>query len=68
MDEAQAVSKRIRDDANLTVKLEMERAQRDLRTQLLKDSVEAARVVLTKDLSASDQQKLQKDFVHQVGV
>lgn len=68
LEEAQAVSKRIKEDAQLTAKLEVERAQRDLRTQLLKDSVEAARTVLTKDLSGADQQKLQKDFINHVGV
>lgn len=68
LDEAQAVTKRIKDDAQLTVKLEVERAQRDLRQQLLKDSVEAARTVLTKDLGNADQQKLQKDFINHVGV
>lgn len=66
--EAAEVSKRIKSDAELTAKLEVERAQKELRTQLLKDSVEAARIVLTKDLGASDQQKLQKDFINNVGV
>lgn len=68
MDEAQAVSKRIKEDAQLTAKLEVERAQRELRTQLLTDSVEAARIVLTKDLGSADQQKLQKYFINHVGV
>lgn len=68
LDEAQVVSNRIKEDAKLTAKLEVERAQRDLRQQLLKDSVEAARVVLTKDLGSADQQKLQKDFINHVGV
>lgn len=68
LDEAQAVSNRIKEDAKLTVKLEVERAQRELREQLLKDSVEAARTVLTKDLGGADQQKLQKDFIQNVGV
>ena len=68
LDEAQNVTKRIRDDAQLTANLEVQRAQKELRAQLLKDSVEAARVVLTKDLSSSDQQKLQKDFINHVGV
>lgn len=67
-DEASAVSKRISEDAHLTAKLEIERAQRDLRTQLLKDSVDAARLVLTKDIGAADQAKLQKDFINHVGV
>lgn len=68
LDEANSASKRIRDDAELTVKLEVQRAQKELRTQLLQDSVEAARVVLTKDLGSSDQQKLQKDFINHIGV
>ncbi len=66
--EAQEVTKRIRDEAELTTRLEVERAQKELRSQLLKDSVEAARIVLTKDLGAADQAKLQKDFVNNVGV
>lgn len=66
--EAQNISNKIKADAELTVKLESERAQRELRTQLLKDSVEAARVVLTKDISAADQDKLQKEFINKVGV
>lgn len=66
--ESQNLSNKIKADAELTVKLETERAQRELRTQLLKDSVEAARVVLTKDISAADQDKLQKEFINKVGV
>ncbi|MEN0058911.1 MAG: ATP synthase F0 subunit B, partial [Bdellovibrio sp.] len=68
MDEAAEVSKRIREDAELTAKLEVQRAQKELRQQLLQDSLEAARIVLTKDIGASDQQKLQKDFINNVGV
>lgn len=68
LDEAADVSKRIQNDAELTVKLEVQRAQKELRSQLLKDSVEAARIVLTKDLGSSDQQKLQKEFINNVGV
>lgn len=68
LEEAQNASKRIRDDAELTAKLEVQRAQKELRTQLLKDSVEAARTVLTKDLGSADQQKLQKDFINHIGV
>ncbi|MEK2647293.1 ATP synthase F0 subunit B [Bdellovibrio sp. BCCA] len=68
LDEAQDVTKRIREDAELTAKLEVQRAQKELRAQLLKDSMEAARIVMTKDLGSADQQKLQKDFVNNVGV
>lgn len=67
-EEASLVSKRIRDEAELTANLEVQRAQRDLRHQLLNDSVEAARIVLTKDIGASDQQKLQKEFINHIEV
>ncbi len=68
MDEANDVSKRIKEDAELTVNLEVQRASKELRAQLVAASMEAARQVLTKDLGGSDQQKLQKDFVNNIGV
>lgn len=68
MEEANEVVKRIREDAELTAKLEVQRAQKELRSQLLKDSMEAARIVMTKDLGSADQQKLQKEFINNVGV
>lgn len=66
--ESHEVSKRIRDEAELTAKLEVQRAQKELREQLLKDSLTAARTVLTKDLGANDQQKLQTDFINNIEV
>ena len=66
--DAQSLAARIREDAKLTVSLEIQRAQKELREQLLQDSMQAARLLVTKDLSSSDQQKLQKDFINQVGV
>lgn len=68
LEEATSVSKRIREEAELTAKLEVQKAQKELRAQLLTDSVEAARIVLTKDLGSADQQKLQKDFINNIGV
>ena len=66
--EADQVSKRIREDAEMTARLEVQRAQKELREKLLNDSVEAARIVLTKDIGATDQQKLQKEFVNHIEV
>lgn len=66
--ESQDVSKRIRDEAELTARLEIQRAQKELREQLLKDSLTAARTVLTKDLGANDQQKLQNEFINNIEV
>lgn len=64
--EANDVSKRIREEAELTAKLEVQRAQKELREQLLQDSLSAARMVLTKDIGASDQQKLQTEFINNI--
>lgn len=66
--DAEEVSLRIRQEAELTAKLEVERAQKELRTQLLRDSLEAARNVLTKDIGAPDQSKLQNEFINNVEV
>lgn len=66
IEEAGQVSKRIKDEAELTAKLEVQRAQKELRQQLLTDSVDAARIVLTKDIGAADQQKLQKEFINHI--
>lgn len=62
------VSRRIREEAHLTAQLEVQRARRDLREQLLTDSVSAARMVLTKDIAAADQQKLQNEFIKNIEV
>ncbi|MFS4458915.1 ATP synthase F0 subunit B [Bdellovibrio sp. HCB2-146] len=64
--EANDVSKRIREEAELTAKLEVQRAQKELREQLLQDSLSAARMVLTKDIGANDQQKLQTEFINNI--
>jgi F-type H+-transporting ATPase subunit b len=66
--EAKEVSTRIREEAQLTVQLETKKAQRELREQLLKDSMEAARAVLAKDIGGNDHQKLQGDFVKSIEV
>lgn len=65
--EADAVASRIREEAKLTVQIETQKAQRDLRQQLIRDSLEAARSVLTKDISSPDHQKLQGDFAQNIG-
>jgi len=62
------VSRRVREEAHLTAQLEVQRARRDLREQLLTDSVTAARMILTKDIAAADQQKLQNEFIKNIEV
>ncbi len=66
--ESKEVSARIRSEAALTAQLETKKAQKELREQLLKDSVEAARMVLSKDIGSNDHQKLQGDFAKSIEV
>jgi F-type H+-transporting ATPase subunit b len=68
VDEADLVSKRIRSEAEITAKLEIQRAQNELRHQLLSDSMTAAHNVLSKDIGAGDQQKLQNEFIKNIEV
>lgn len=65
--EADEVSKRIREEAAMTVKIETQKAQRELREQLVRDSLNAARSVLSKDIAGQDHQKLQGDFTQHIG-
>lgn len=64
--EAQEVAARIKKEAEETARLEVQKAQTQLREQLLKDSVEAAKAVLSKDIGSADHQKLQSEFVNKV--
>lgn len=66
--ESKNVSARIRSDAALTAQLETKKAQKELREQLLKDSVEAARTALSRDIGSNDHQKLQGDFIKNIEV
>jgi F-type H+-transporting ATPase subunit b len=62
LEETKALSKRIKDDAELTVRLEVERAQVQLKKQLLNDSIDAARAALSKDISSAEHEVLQNQF------
>lgn len=64
--EAQEVAARIKKEAEQTAKIEIQKAQTQLREQLLKDSIEAAKAVLSKDIGSADHQKLQSEFVNKV--
>lgn len=64
--EAQEVAARIKREAEQTAKIEIQKAQTQLREQLLKDSLTAAKAVLSKDLGSADHQKLQNEFVNKV--
>lgn len=64
--DANEMAERIQRQAKETAKIEIQKAQTHLREQLLKDSIEAAKMVLTKDIGSADHQKLQTDFVNRV--
>lgn len=64
--EAQEAAVRIKNEAEQTAKIEILKAQTHLREQLLKDSIEAAKTVLSKDIGSADHQKLQSEFVNKV--
>lgn len=64
--EAQALAAKIRSEAELTAKVESQKAESQLRSQLLAESIQAAKMILSKDISSQDHEKLQNDFVSHV--
>ena len=63
--EAEALSRRIREEAASSAQLEVERAVNTLRTQLIRESVEATRIQLSK-VSSEDQSRLQGNFISNI--
>ncbi len=66
LDEAKEASERMAAEAKATIDLEIEKAQHRIKATLLKESLETARGLLTKDIGSSDHQKLQSEFVQNV--
>jgi F-type H+-transporting ATPase subunit b len=64
--DAQDMASRIKHEAEETAKIEVIKAQTHLREQLLKDAIDAAKTVLSKDIGSADHQKLQSEFVNKV--
>lgn len=64
--EAETLSKRIREEAEQSARLEVQRAKSQLRESLIKDSVEAAKGQLGTKVSAEDQKRLQSDFISNI--
>ncbi|HEY8270054.1 MAG TPA: ATP synthase F0 subunit B, partial [Pseudobdellovibrionaceae bacterium] len=54
--EAHEMALRIKTEAEQTAKIEIQKAQTHLREQLLKNSLEAAKAVLVKDIGSADHQ------------
>ncbi|MEZ0390804.1 MAG: hypothetical protein ACAH59_01220 [Pseudobdellovibrionaceae bacterium] len=64
--EAEALSKRIREEAEQAARLEVEKAKRNLRETLIKDSLSMARSQLSTKVTAEDHQRLQTDFLSHI--
>jgi F-type H+-transporting ATPase subunit b len=67
--EADAISKRVQDEAQNSVHMEIERAKNQLRDQIVKDSIAVARAQLSSKVSPEEHQRLQGEFInHMQGV
>lgn len=64
--DGEEMAARIKNEAQQTAKIEIQKAQQHLREQLLADAVKAAKSALTSDIAAADHQKLQGDFANNV--
>ncbi len=64
--EAQDHARHVKDEAEVTVKIEMQKAQRELHETFVKESIGMARSVLSKDIAATDHQKLQTEFTKNI--
>lgn len=60
--EAQATAAKIKIETKEAAEIESQKAYRNLKQQTIRDSLELARQVLTKDIGNQDHQKLQNDF------
>ena len=64
--EAQEQVRRVKEEAEMTVKVEMQKAQRELHEFFVKESIAIARSVLSKDIASTDHQKLQTEFTKNI--
>lgn len=64
--DANDLAVRIKAEAEATVRMEVLRAQLELRSEFVRESVQTARTVLQKDIGSQDHQRLQDQFVNQL--
>jgi F-type H+-transporting ATPase subunit b len=64
--DAEAASKRIKEEAKASAELEVTKAKNQLRDYLIRQSLEATRGQLANKITAEDHQRLQSDFVNNV--
>ena len=61
--DAQALSSRIREEAMLSAKFEVEKAKNQLRAQMIKESIDLSRQQMSSKVSTEDHQRLQGEFI-----
>ena len=64
--DAQETVRRIQKDAQEVGRIEVERAKREIKEQMIREAQASAQQVLSKDISGGDQQKLHDGFVHNI--
>jgi F-type H+-transporting ATPase subunit b len=65
--EAEALSKKIKEEAALTAQLEIEKAKNHLRQQMISDSMKSAKKLIEDKAGKAEQEQLQKSFQNQIG-
>ncbi|MCB0413479.1 MAG: hypothetical protein KDD50_04040 [Bdellovibrionales bacterium] len=66
LEEAKNLSEKLAHDAQITAKIEVEKAKEDLREYLLESSLQEARESLEKKISPDDLARLQTEFVSKI--
>ncbi|MCX7978875.1 MAG: ATP synthase F0 subunit B, partial [Bdellovibrionaceae bacterium] len=64
--EAQELAQRIRHEAEVSVKIEVQKAHKQLTEAIIREAVDKAREILAKDIAAGDHKKLQDEFGQKV--
>ncbi len=65
--DAQLMSKRIRDDAEAFARVEVEKARQNLRHEMIQQSTKLAEQQIREKVSGEDHQRLQSDFIQNIG-
>lgn len=63
---AQALSQRIKEEARLSAILEVEKAKRNLREQMISEAIEAARQQMGTKVSVADHARLEGEFISNI--
>ncbi len=68
LNDAQAATKKLKEDAERSIQLELQRMQSELRQKMLAASVAAAREALSGHVGAAEQSRLENEFVEKIQV